>query len=414
MSDGWRSGTDPEAFAPDLSGLPPLPDRSGSPDASGRRVAVVGAGAVGATAAGDLAVAGADVTLFDRGDPLAAEGPTAGSSGRAAGVLYDAFAEDVDARVADRALSRFRAFSGAGDFAFHPCPYVLLAREGDERRAAAVEEAVVGMRRHGRDVSLVDADGLRDRFPTLRTDDVGVAAVAEGAGWTDPGSYVRAVAERAVEVGVDLRSDCPVGLSFDGDAPAVTTEGDPERFDAVLVAAGAHTKALLADAGVPVPLKPYRVQALTSRAGYDGPMGYDATAGFYFRPHPTGLLAGDGTEPVEIDPDDWPRDADDWFVDDLRSGLQHRAGHTLDVDRAWAGLCVATPDRNPMVGELRAGLYVAAGWQGHGFMRAPATAEAAARTVLGGDSLPGFDPGRFDGSERFEVVEGMSLGEEEA
>ncbi|RLM82123.1 FAD-dependent oxidoreductase, partial [Halobellus sp. Atlit-38R] len=56
-------------------------------------VAVVGGGAVGVTAAHDLAARGADVTLFERGD-LAAE-----SSGRAAGLLYDAYAEDVDAAV---------------------------------------------------------------------------------------------------------------------------------------------------------------------------------------------------------------------------------------------------------------------------------------------------------------------------
>ncbi|MCL7419066.1 MAG: FAD-dependent oxidoreductase, partial [Halalkalicoccus sp.] len=48
------------------------------------RIAVIGGGAVGLTAAYDLARTGEDVTVFERG-ALAS-----GSTGRAAGVLYDA------------------------------------------------------------------------------------------------------------------------------------------------------------------------------------------------------------------------------------------------------------------------------------------------------------------------------------
>jgi glycine/D-amino acid oxidase-like deaminating enzyme len=178
-----------------------------------------------------------------------------------------------------------------------------------------------------------------------------------------------------------------------------------------LVAAGAHTADLLAAAGIQVPLKPYRVQALTGSPDYAGPMVYDATAGFYARPHPAGLLAGDGTEPVEADPDDWARDGDDWFVAETHERLARRLGVDLGVERAWAGLCVATPDRDPLVGAVAEGVYVAAGWQGHGFMRSPALGEAAAQAILGGDPVPGFDPDRFDGDEAFEIVEGMAIDE---
>lgn len=51
-----------------------------------RTVAVVGLGAVGATAAYDLARWGADVTAFDAGRVAS------GSTGRAAGIAYDASA----------------------------------------------------------------------------------------------------------------------------------------------------------------------------------------------------------------------------------------------------------------------------------------------------------------------------------
>ena len=376
------------------------------------RAAVIGGGAVGVTAAYDLARRGADVTLYEK-DEIAG-----GSTGRAAGVLYDAFASPEDARVGDRAIERFREFSGEGDFEFRETPYVWFAREGDERRADAIREQVPRMRDAGRDVSFADREELRERFPAVNWRDVDVAAVAENAGHTDPESYADLLAEKASEAGAAIRT----GVEADLDADALAVEGvgetggggaSTESFDAILVAAGAHTKRLLATAGVPVALKPYRVQALTAGFGdehrADLPMCYDATGGYYLRPHPEGLLAGDGTEEVESDPDDWKREADREFRDSIRERLGHRLGEFGATREAWAGLCVATPDRDPLLGELRDGLYVAAGWQGHGFMRAPALGEAAAEAVLAENPLPEFDPERFDGDEEFAVVEGMTV-----
>ena len=376
----------------------------------GPSVAVVGGGAVGVTAAGDLAARGAEVTLFDRGEL------GSGSSGRAAGVLYDAYAEDVDAALAARAMERFRVLSDSRPgFEFTPCPYVIAVREGDED-AEAVPAMVDRMRAHGRDVSVVDPATLGERFP-IRTDDLAVAAVAEGAGWTDPGRYVAVMGERARREGATVETDTTVRL--DPDAPrTVHAAGSAREFDAVVVAAGAHTEGLLATAGVEVPVKPYRVQALVSRRSYAGPMVYDATAGVYLRPHPTGLLAGDGTEPVVADPEEYDRRADDRFVASVGETLRERIDHDPDVESAWAGLCTATPDGDPLVGRVAPGLFVAAGWQGHGFMRAPAMGELVAEGVIasldgvvsdGSPWIDAFDPTRFDGDETFEIAEGMAI-----
>jgi glycine/D-amino acid oxidase-like deaminating enzyme len=393
-------------------------------DGAPETVAVVGAGAVGLTTAAELAERGATVTVYERGEP------GSGSSGRAAGVCYDAYAEDVDAAIGRRAVTLFRDLASTveddeGSFAFHDCPYVFLAREGDDRTAEAIAASVDRMRAHGVDVSTVDPGTLP---APVRTDDVAVAAVARNAGWLDPAAYVASALRRAREAGTAVRTGTPV--SVDADGPGVRTGRDPgsghggtdgcsaaDRYDAVIVAAGAHTKRLLAGAGVAIPLKPYRVQALTSATPYDGPMVFDATTDVYLRPHPTGLLAGDGTVPVEADLDDWRRAADESFVASTRGELRHRVRHDLDVADAWAGLCTATPDGDPLVGECSPGLYVAAGWQGHGLMRAPAIGERLARTVLGageggaaGEGVPDtFSPSRFEGDEEFAVVQGMTV-----
>jgi sarcosine oxidase, subunit beta len=382
-------------------------------------VAVIGAGAVGATAAYDLASRGVRVTLFERGEIAS------GSTGRAAGVLYGAFAEDRDAAIGRRSIERFRELSGEGDFRFLETPYVWLAREGDRARMEAIETQVRRMQVHGVDAELLDGESLAAFAPALRTDDVGVAAVARDTGRTDPASYARLLARKAEREGATVHTGREVSIATGDGETLVIADGKRRRFDAVVVTAGVHTKRLLADAGHRIAMKPYRVQALTAAAsalrrdesesataGDEPPMVYDATAGFYLRPHPDGLLLGDGTEAVESDPDDWERGADSSFVESVLDRAGERlALDDLAVEEAWAGLCSATPDRNPLLGwvDEDRGLYVATGWQGHGFMRAPALGERIAGELCGESGIDAFDPTRFTGEEEFEIVEGMAV-----
>ncbi|SEW03967.1 NAD(P)/FAD-dependent oxidoreductase [Natrinema salifodinae] len=374
---------------------------------AGLEVAVVGAGAVGATAAYDLAREGADVTLYDRGN-VAND-----ATGRAAGICYDAFADDLDAEIASDAIERFRALSGDDTFPFVECPYVWLAREGDTVRADAVREQVQRMQENGVVAFEMDGDALADRFPSLRTDDVEVAGIAGAAGYTDPSQYAACLAAAATGAGATLETDTPVEVRTDP-ARVIRPDGTVHEVDAVLVAAGARTKQLLADAEVPLAVKPYRVQALVAEGDLAEPMCYDATGDFYLRPHAEGLLAGDGTEEREADPDAYDREADPDFADDLLDRVSHRIPDAdLAVERTWAGLCTATPDRDPLVGQVRDGLYVATGFQGHGFMRAPAIGQRLAEEIVSGPEseagIEAFDPTRFDGDEEFAVVEGMTL-----
>ncbi|WP_248909779.1 NAD(P)/FAD-dependent oxidoreductase [Halocatena marina] len=374
------------------------------------RVAVLGAGAVGVTAALELASQDVDVTVYEQGTI------ESGSSGRAAGVCYDAYAGRIDARIGDRALARFQEFSGMNGFDFTLCPYVWLARENDEKRAAAIREQVPRMRANGRDVSLIDSETLAERYPALNVDSVAVAAIARNAGHTDPASYVRAVADHAVETGATILTNTPATLRAQSETTSnanteIETPDGHESFDAVLVATGAHTKHVLAAADIPIPLKPYRVQALTTEPiAIDVPMLFDATGGYYLRPHGDGLLVGDGTEPIERDPDGWKREADEWFLEAIETHLETAVGRTFARDRAWAGLCTATPDGDPLLGEIAPNVFVAAGWQGHGFMRAPALGEMIAEQIVDGDGIEAFDPKRFDGDETFEIREGMDIG----
>lgn len=358
------------------------------------RCAVVGGGVVGVTVALELARRDAEVTLFE------ADAVAAGSSGRAAGVCYDAFADPLDAELAERALDVFRRRDALTD-----CPYVWLAREGDTRNAAAIDDHVPRMRDNGIDVAFADPETLGDRYPALCVEDIERAGIATGAGYADTAAYTQATAKLATEAGVDLRERTPATV---GSGRTV----NDVAYDAVVVAAGAHTASVLSAADFPVPVKPYRVQAFLSEPtpiADSVPMLYDATGGYYVRPRAGGLFVGDGTEPIERDPDGWNRLADGWFRDDCAEYLRTAVGETVPERRSWAGLCTATPDGDPLVGERAPGVYVASGFQGHGFMRAPAIGELLAEQMCGRDGVDAFDPKRFDGDESFEIVEGMTL-----
>ena len=366
---------------------------TGTDTGADAEVAVVGGGAVGTLTALSLARRNADVTLFEAGEIAG------GASSGAAGICYDAFADPVDAGMAAEAISILRDRDAIADL-----PYVWFAHEGDERSAGAIREAVSRMQDNDRAVAIVDPSELGARWPGLRTDDLAVAAVARNAGVVDTGAFTRETAQFAVSAGAEVRTSTRVRLDGDGRV-------DGDSYDAVVVAAGAHTGRLLDGADLPLAVEAYRVQAYLSEPTPLSdrlPALYDATEGYYARPSDRQVLVGDGTVPEPQDPTDWKRSADGWFRGDCATYLETAVGEPLDERRSWAGLCTATPDGDPLVGERAPGIYVATGFQGHGFMRAPAVAERLAGQVLGGDGVDAYDPTRFDGDESFEIVEGMS------
>jgi glycine/D-amino acid oxidase-like deaminating enzyme len=374
-------------------------------------VAVIGGGAVGITAAYDLARRGADVTLYERSQ-LAG-----GSTGRAAGIIYDVFASDAEVEMAANAYRRFEEFEESGkDFEFSDCPFVWFAREGDEESERAIRDRVQALQRLGRDVDLVEPAELEDRFTALRTDDMGLTAMTRTAGYADPHQYSVAMSKAAEESGVEFELGTSVAVSIE--PPAVVVGDERHRVDAVVVAAGVHTRPLLAKVGIDVPVKPYRVQAMTCRpigassaALRDGvPIVQDKTDNFYYRPDSEGILGGGGPGSVsEIsDVTDWSESADLSFVTGIAGDLENRIPeYELEMTSSWAGLCAATPDQKPLVGEVADGIVVAAGWQGHGFMRAPAAGELVADAVLDGRETQSLSPTRFDEGETFEVATGM-------
>jgi sarcosine oxidase subunit beta len=91
----------------------------------------------------------------------------------------------------------------------------------------------------------------------------------------------------------------------------------------------------------------------------------------------------------------------DWsLLDRITAVAQRRWPPLLDarVKTAWAGLYENTPDFQPLIGPLQAGLWIAAGFSGHGFMMAPVVGKLLAAWMAEGAQsaeLRAFAPDRF-------------------
>src|SRR5207245_70809 len=122
---------------------------------------------------------------------------------------------------------------------------------------------------------------------------------------------------------------------------------------------------------------------------------------FYFHPEGPGVLFG-MSDPDQ--PDGFDTGVDWTFLDRVSAVAQRRWPPLLEarVKTGWAGLYEMTPDRQPLVGAIlqHPGLFIAAGFSGHGFMMAPVVGRCLAETMMGRTAsidLRAFDPGRFSG-----------------
>jgi sarcosine oxidase subunit beta len=69
-----------------------------------------------------------------------------------------------------------------------------------------------------------------------------------------------------------------------------------------------------------------------------------------------------------------------------RAAWRHPAFAEMEIRSSWSCYYEMTPDDHPIVGAVPGveGLYIAAGFSGHGFMHAPATARLIVEEMLDG------------------------------
>jgi sarcosine oxidase subunit beta len=132
------------------------------------------------------------------------------------------------------------------------------------------------------------------------------------------------------------------------------------------------------------------------------PMVIEWESGFHFRPKDGrqrfampnltadgGIEKGPGAPPPTFDrvaypPLVVPPSLEPWVKG--RAARRHPAFADLQIVSSWSCYYEMTPDDHPIVGRVPDvdGLYVAAGFSGHGFMHAPATAQLIVEDMLDG------------------------------
>ena len=410
-------------------------------------MAVVGAGVVGLACAWELAEAGAEVVVLDRG--TAGAGVSSGNAGwicpsiaaplPAPGMVREGLkqlATGGDAFVlrphADRTFVRwllgFRRSCARPRYEAGMRAMLALNRRtielydryrdrGVEFELHATGLVLAGLTQSGLDHYLEITRRLRDFGYEGEIDELDAARAAAiepaldesalcGALHARRDRYVRpetltaGLAGALRRGGAELREGVTVNTIERRDGGFVLgTSGEEVRADRVVLAAGLGSAAL-AGSGISMPLVGARGYSVTFAGEGVPPVHalYLAEAKLGLSSYAAGVrlagvfeLGATGTTP--------PRGALAKLVDNARPYLK---GWRPDADPAptvWAGLRPTTADGLPLIGSVpgRDGLFVAAGHAMLGVTLAPATAAVLAPLVLRGERLPElapFDPGR--------------------
>jgi glycine oxidase len=363
------------------------------------KILVVGGGVIGCAIAYELAKAGCAVTLLERA------APGAEASGAAAGVLSPL--GDGTRTAYDRLrVASWRLFPGvARELRAATGVDVELVTRGtihplynvEDIRDAADRAAWAGAR--GLGVEAWDAAELRTREPGLATDIRG-AMFVKADHWVNNQRLVVAYAQAAVAAGVALIGGCAVSrvIVEDGRARGVLADGERFEADAVLLAAGAWTSALVASFGGRLPVEPRRGQMVALGHVPQVLSHCIHSNDTYLVPRPSGeLLIGATVERVGFQ-----RTVTAQGIAGLLSTAIALvpALARLPITRTWFGFRPCAPDNLPVLGPWPGieNLWVATAHYRSGILLAPITARLMTEWVVGGQpsmTLDEFLPERF-------------------
>lgn len=405
-------------------------------------IAIIGAGVIGLAIAEALVTEGREVVLIDPNPP------GSGASYGNAGTIADYAVMPVGTPAVLRALPQL-LFSRTSPLSIHPssaislAPWLarfmrqslpaatrrniaaltailqnagplwlhlaerigavgLLRQKGclylyESRDAFAAARSDLNQRRGlGVAVELLDPDGLADLEPGLPQTQGGAVYFPDALTLTDPGAAMQRLADAALQH-AGLLTARAVSLSRQFDGIVIGGPGFRLHAKKVILAAGAHSRALALCAGDAVPLtceRGYHVEWDMDQPLLNRPV-CPTARGFYLCPM-QGRLRAAGT--VELgglnDPPSQHR------IDMLIRGSRAIFPDLGAPDRSWMGLRPSIPDSLPVIGASSQGADVIHAFgHGHiGLTLAPITARIVADLVAGRPpelDLTPYRPDRF-------------------
>jgi sarcosine oxidase subunit beta len=356
-------------------------------------IVVIGGGVVGTSVAFHLARRGAEVIVLERNRFFGEE-----STAKAAGGVRAHFGTEINVRLSKLSIPEFERFEAETGYpsSFVRSGYLfVLTKETDVR---AFKAKIPMWERLDVRTESWSGESVRERFPMMRWDDALAAVWCPDDGLADPGSVVQGYVSAGGRASARFFTDAEVlAVKREGGRiVSVTTSAGEISTRRVVIAAGAWSGEVGRLAGVDLPIVPVRRQIMVTAAipdiPADFPFVFDFARSLYFHKEGPGLLFG-MSNPNQAPGFDQTIDAD-WELGTLVAAAERmpsleRAG----IARRWAGLYEMTPDHHPLIGPVAEvdGLYVVAGFSGHGFMHGPAAGIVAAEEIVEGKSTS-LDP----------------------
>lgn len=368
------------------------------------RVAVIGGGIIGLSAALELRARGADVVVYEAGRELGA-----GASIRAAGMLGAAFEWAVEGEQrAMAALARHAGLLwpdfalrierlGGGSVEFSEEGSIVVARS--EAETGWLDALAAACQARELPVERLSSGMARAREPSLAGTIAGGLLLA-GDRQVDAQIVLQRLGAALSRQGVGVKLGRKVERVIGGQTFQTP---DGEKFDRVVLATGVSPlpqfvgpRGAPLDTGLAASV-PVKGQMLALAPIVEGPRHVIHARDVYVAPKSRWVLVGATSE----------RGRADAQVDPLAIGrLRARAAEIIPVlagapeVTAWAGVRPATPDDAPMIGQTAIpGVFAALGHYRNGVLFAPATAGIVADQVIDGKVSPlaaAFDPLRFD------------------
>jgi D-arginine dehydrogenase len=360
-------------------------------------IAVIGAGIAGASVAARLALQGQRVVLLEMENQ-----PGYHTTGRSAAVFAPGYGP-APIRSLTRASEDFflnppDGFTGTA--LFSPRPIMMLARSDQRTALESLQAELDKDDGAGNNVSLVDAQALRDANPLVRHGYAEAALIDKAGQDIDVAALHQGFLALYRYAGGKVICGAKVEALYAGSQGwtiETKSAGDPLSLSAQLVvnAAGAWADQLGVMAGAEsIGLVPKRRTAAMieapAQSGLSGcPITIDIDEQFYLKPDTGRLLISPADEtPVEAY-DAQPEELDLAIcVDRIETAFDLQV---KKIEHKWAGLRSFVADKSPVAGysaKVR-GFYWLAGQGGYGIQSSPALSEFAAAQILG-KRLPGY------------------------
>ena len=366
-------------------------------------VVVVGGGVNGASIAYALAARGVKVVLVEKG------AVAGGASGRSSALVRMHYTNEWDARLAWASFPVFRHWTElmGGPAVFTRTGFVNVVAP---RYAENLRRNVLMLQRIGVPTRPITPAELKTLQPFANVDDVGAAAYEPESGYADPAETVEGFRRRAVELGARILQWTAVTRIDRRESRVLGVETSAGRIEAgsVVVAAGAWSRRLCDEIGLPLPARPKAIDtvAVSRPPELREPhmVFIDNVQGNYFRPEAGGLtLVGVPCQEWDIDPDTLATGLPASAAAMGAGLLTHRipAMERATLARGYRAFDGYSPDRHAILGRVDGidGLYVATAFSGSGFKIAPAVGACLAELIVDGRAktvdIDAFALGRF-------------------